>query len=56
MNSYNVLVHSDTGQQQAREKKPWTKPVLEVVGLESAEASTGGTHTDGNGHFSRQRS
>ncbi|HEV2273860.1 MAG TPA: hypothetical protein VGR96_06820 [Acidobacteriaceae bacterium] len=55
MNSYNVLVHSDTGRQE-REKKPWTKPVLEVVALESAEASAGGNHPDGNGHFSRQRS
>jgi len=57
MKSYNVPVHSETGQLGGRPKKQWVKPSLEVVPLENAEAGNNPVRPDGGGsHFLRNRS
>lgn len=53
MNSHNVRVHND----MAEPKRPWVKPLVEILALESAE---GGPHIQrgdsGGSHYTRPRS
>jgi hypothetical protein len=57
MKSYNVQVHCETERLQKRGKKPWVKPSIETIALESAENGIHRHNVDGNGgNASRIRS
>jgi hypothetical protein len=53
MNSHNVRVHNE----MAEPKRPWVKPLVEVLALESAEAGFNPVRGDAGGaHSTRVRS
>ena len=57
MKSYNVPVHSETGQLGRHPKKQWVKPSVEIIPLEIAESGNNPVRPDGGGsHFTRNRS
>jgi hypothetical protein len=57
MTSHNVPVHSEAEGSMAMFKKPWAKPFVEVLALESAESGFKTSVTDGHAaHSSRPRS
>jgi hypothetical protein len=57
MKSYDIQVLNETNKLGASAKKPWVKPSVEIIALESAENGTNPTRSDaGGGHYSRPRS
>ena len=48
MNSYNVQVHGMTDSQMRRAKKSWSKPLIEIIALKTAECGNGNQGPDGN--------
>jgi hypothetical protein len=57
MTSHSVQVHGHSDRHMAPVKKLWTKPSVEIIALEDAEAGRNPvTHDGAGGHATRPRS
>jgi hypothetical protein len=57
MNSHNVRVHNKTEGLMVQPKRPWVKPLVEILALESAEGGQNIRRADSGGsHATRPRS
>lgn len=57
MKSYDIQVLNEANRLGAAAKKPWVKPSVEIIALESAKSGTNPTRSDaGGGQYSRPRS
>lgn len=53
MNNNYVGSLREADQDSTKEKKPWVKPSIETIALESAENGFTPSRYDGSGHYSR---
>lgn len=56
MKSDNVPVRGNMNPTETRGRKPWKKPSVEIVALESAQGGHGKPPRDNSGHFTLPRS